>query len=295
VLILYRINLNDIFLVLKDSNITYLIMSYALIIPTIMVRSYRWHILLLTQNLSARYSDSLAFYAFSIFIGTLTPGRIGEISKAFHLKRKGISYGKGLLSVVIDRLADAIILVAFGIAAFVTLGLAPVTVNLCINIMILFFVVVLIAYFVYSHKIGKRVAEKFLYSISPKARKEKIVEEFRAAYLGLKGIGVWTIIFVSALSFIAWMVTFYSLYFCAKCLGFSITFFQMASIGAICALVSMLPISVMGIGTREATLIVLLRELGVSEAGAVALSTLIMSLIVFNALICSLSILSKRT
>jgi len=48
----------------------------------------------------------------------------------------------------------------------------------------------------------------------------------------------------------------------------------------------------MGIGTRDAALILMLGKYGVLEAQAVAFSTLILSMLLFNCLVCSFSLLT---
>jgi len=59
------------------------------------------------------------YYAASLFWGIITPDRIGEAAKIIYLKKKGVSVGRGDLSVVLDRLLDLsllLLLTFFGIS-----------------------------------------------------------------------------------------------------------------------------------------------------------------------------------
>ena len=52
----------------------------------------------------------------SLYIGFVTPGRLGEFIKAVYLKSdKGISLSKGMSSVLIDRLCDLYLLIFLGL------------------------------------------------------------------------------------------------------------------------------------------------------------------------------------
>ena len=54
--------------------------------------------------------DSFLMYCSGLYLGVVTPGRMGEIAKALYLKKDGYSMGKSLVGAVLDRLADFIFL-----------------------------------------------------------------------------------------------------------------------------------------------------------------------------------------
>jgi len=71
------------------------------------------------------------------------------------------------------------------------------------------------------------------------------------------------------------LVHFAGVYILALALGMSLTFWQMTLTMALASLVIMLPISIAGLGTREAVLIPTLALFGQSPEAAVALSLLL--------------------
>ena len=61
---------------------------------------------------------------------------------------------------------------------------------------------------------------------------------------------------------------------------------ELAGISALASLVTLLPISVLGAGTRDLALIVLLAPYGIGRVEALALSTLFLALALANAFMC---------
>ena len=91
---------------------------------------------------------------------------------------------------------------------------------------------------------------------------------------------------------LAWAINYWSVYLFGRAFDFEISYLEMAGIASVFTLVSFIPISVMGMGTRDAVLILLLAKYGVTEAQAVAFSTVCLAFIVSAALICSYSLLT---
>jgi uncharacterized protein (TIRG00374 family) len=59
--------------------------------------------------------DSYLIYMGSLFWGTVTPGRVGDFMKVLYLKRdRAMSIGKGMSSVLVDRVFDLYILLILG-------------------------------------------------------------------------------------------------------------------------------------------------------------------------------------
>src|SRR5438105_4052378 len=67
----------------------------------------RWQIFLRTRGIV--YSHSRAWGAFlsSLYVGLLTPGRVGDVLRIQYLRADlDVPYAEGLASIVIDRLCD---------------------------------------------------------------------------------------------------------------------------------------------------------------------------------------------
>jgi hypothetical protein len=82
-------------------------------------RALRWSYLLRHAGVSISNRDAYRLTLVGIGYGLVTPGRIGELARAFHLDVPG---ARALPSVIWDRLADIVLLEALSIPAFVALG-----------------------------------------------------------------------------------------------------------------------------------------------------------------------------
>ena len=83
-------------------------------------RALRWSYLLRHAGVSITNRDAYRLTLVGIGYGLVTPGRIGELARAFHLDVPG---ARALPSVIWDRLADILLLEALSIPAFVALGM----------------------------------------------------------------------------------------------------------------------------------------------------------------------------
>lgn len=90
----------------------------------ICIKSIRWVGLLECSRTQEKQARQI-FFA-SIFYGMVSPGRIGEFIKIEYLKDLGFSYQKGLFYTICDRFFDVFILVKFSVIALCMLDLLPI-------------------------------------------------------------------------------------------------------------------------------------------------------------------------
>ncbi|NQT03039.1 MAG: flippase-like domain-containing protein [Planctomycetes bacterium] len=290
--ILFRLDVGATIDVIRRTSVWPLVVAYLMFVPSLLFRTQRWAVLIAALGIRMGFWESFNVYAFSTFTGIATPGRLGEFIKAFYLKRKGSSLGLSLFSVFLDRLCDILFLLISGCGALFVIaefddGPAATIAFTLLGVML--GVVVLL---VVTRGKGNKTAIRVLRTVSPpslRGRMTIVYQDFCSGFrkTKLKALGV-----VFLLTALAWGMNYWAVFLVGRALGFDIAFFGMACIAAICALVTLMPVSVMGLGTRDAASILMLGNYGISEAGAVAFSTLILSMILFNAVICSFSLLS---
>ena len=90
---------------------------------------------------------------------------------------------------------------------------------------------------------------------------------------------------VVAISVVENLVGILSVYWLAQALALPVTFVQIAWIRSLLMIVTLIPVSVSGLGVREGGLVVMLAPYAVPQAGAVALSFLLLGKNVFMAFI----------
>ena len=115
-IILFKIDLSKaIGILLSDIRPGYLLAAMFFILLQVSLKAYRWNYLKKRQKMRFSLKDSFLMYLSSLYLGIITPGRVGEFSKILYLKKKGHGMAKSSVSVVIDRLGDLIFLVLVGI------------------------------------------------------------------------------------------------------------------------------------------------------------------------------------
>ncbi len=239
-------------------------------VPLLWMKAQRWRLLLSWQGYHIRAWDAFLYYLSSVSLGVITPGRIGEFSKVFYLKKTGIStLSQGLPSVLVDRFLDLFILVT--VALFGMLWLDPWTgaknmalVGFTGIVTILILLLVIgdfrrIVGWVYRWIPEPRIAGSF----------KEGLDQFAD---GLHVLFQWRLWQAVMLSVLAHGLFFYQCFLIAQAYSLPISYFALAVIMAMTNLFTLLPISIGGLGTREAALLFLLGPMGIGMEWTLAYS-----------------------
>jgi len=266
-----------------------LIAAAFLALPPVLLRTLRWRRLLGVMAMKIGYGRLLAVYAHAIFVGSVTPGRIGEFIKVVRITELGSTRGEALSSVLLDRLFDLFFLAAVGAAGAWGLAVSDGRVEGALVVAIALagasgWGLWKFAYHERFADVRHRLRARLPAAL--RRRFEGVPAEVRTA---ASAFDVRTLAAASGLTLVAWAISYAANYFAGVGLGLEIGYFEMAAISALCSLTALLPISILGAGTRDAVLIVVLARFGATPAQAVALSTLFLGLTLWVALVCGLS------
>jgi hypothetical protein len=219
--------------------------------------------------------DSLIVYWASVYTGIISPGRLGEFIKAFYLKSdKGVSLSKGMSSVLVDRLFDMYLLIILGLLGiwqFDILGKLSSTSLLLLFILILSPLVIL-----NKQLMGKVISLIYKSVINKKVQlRDKIEERFEDFYNGINQLINLKLIYSALLTCLSYSIFFIQCYLIAIAMGISINFITITLFMAISNLISFIPVSISGIGTRDATLIYLFSLVNLKAELAVSYAFLV--------------------
>jgi uncharacterized protein (TIRG00374 family) len=249
--ILTTVDLNELWKNIREVNSSYL--AYGIIFQFLLLflKAFRWHVLNSGSTHSMKIIRSLGEFFESYAIGVITPGRMGEMVKAGHAKEKNKIMETGI-RVLVERGFDlGIFILVAGLALAITF---QEKVAMLIGIIVLFagvFVIIL--------------AIIFMRSASATLFIERLLNRLPFLKLGLNlnfikrqrnvQLAVVLLSIASNLSY------FISCYFLALGLSFDQGFLYISGAVAIAGLFNMLPVTVMGLGTREGTFILLFKPL----------------------------------
>ncbi len=283
VLILFTADLREIFSNIKNISYFHLILAILIIFPMLFNKALCWNYIKRQQGIKYSIKDSTLMYWSGLFIGILTPGRLGEIAKAFYLKKDGHSMGKSLVSVILDRLSDfAFLLVFILIGSLFLLSIFQKQI-----LILILGLIILILLFILLLKIGfiKWILNKiFRIFISQKYQKSWKIN-FQDFINDFKIYKLKNYLIIFLITAFSWLFYYLQMYILAKGLSIHIPLLYLAIAVTVAGFITLIPISISGIGTRDAALILLFAPFLVVKEQVIAFSALILLMILFAAFI----------
>ena len=246
-------------------------MAMLLSVLVVIAKTIRWKYLLRMQEIQYGMKRALIAYFSSIFLASVTPGRIGDLTKMLYLTWDNkANYGKSLSSIIVDKIFDLFFLVLFVLG-----GTLFFTIPTRLKIAVILFGLSLLSVSTLIMKknfISNQILH-FVRMISPKYEK-KLRTASDDFYGGIDSLNSLHLLLPALLSFIAYFLFFFQCYFISLALELSIPFFYLAFSISIANLIALIPISVSGIGTRDAALILLFSFMGLTKEVSVSFSFL---------------------
>ncbi len=292
VALLYSTDLDALLEAFARARPVLLLCAYPLVLPAVALRAWRWQVLLRELGRTVGYFRTLSAYGYAIFVGTVTPGRVGEFIKAAHLTRHGWTTGRAVASVVMDRLYDVSALLGAACAGLVVLWLDLKASGLAVAGALA--LPCLGAAVARSAATSPRLT-RWLSAASPQGPQAIRVRigRFGGEMLGeVARIGAGRIAAAVLLTITSWAVNYAANYLFGLSLNLQIGYLDMLIISAVSSLVTLVPVSVLGVGTRDAALVVLLARYGATQPDAIALSTLFLSLNIWAGVVGAASLLT---
>ena len=101
----------------------------------------------------------------------------------------------------------------------------------------------------------------------------------------IKTLNTRQLVLATSMTFLGWIIYILTMYLLVLSIDIHIPFLYLATCVSIAAVITLIPITISGIGTRDATLIILFSYLGLSKEPAIAFSLTILFMYAVNGLI----------
>lgn len=247
---------------ISSVRVGYYFLSLLGVLLVLGIKSYRWRLLI--RNEGAEYSAYKAFAAYmsSDAIGIVTPGRIGEIARLYYVRQDtAITFYSAFKTIVSDRIFDFTMLGWFGLSGmlfyFKTFGDYPG----------LYYTLGVLALFVIGYIIGIKLLAILLgFKNVRRLPVIKFIYESFMAVIGKHSLTMW------AITLLAYFMYFGFSWLIMISLHLSPSYIDVAFIMSIMSLSTIIPLSVAGFGTREATLVLLFSYYGLASETAISFS-----------------------
>jgi uncharacterized protein (TIRG00374 family) len=262
-----------------------MLLAIVLMAPFVLLKGWRWKLILQDLGHDAPWSKLSFYYVLGIFLGAAMPGQAGDFLKAWYLKEDGCDLGAALLSTVIDRLFDMLIIGLLALSGIYILWRFLPGVGLVVTLVgmlaaIAFFLSVLL-----SRRWRDWLIDRVLRYLIPAAVRRILGEHGVRAYLDRFFLSWRNVALGTAVSLCSFAITFYRLWLCLPALGKTLPVGVFIPTMALMALGSLL--SVAGLGTRTAVLLAILSApaLGWSTAEILSLDALILFFSIENLIV----------
>lgn len=261
--ILSTLDLNTTKHVVGKTNFFFLFVAFLFNLIILIVKSMRWKAILdkIGENIS--FLKATLYFSSGVFLGIVTPAKIGEIAKIVYLKHENISYTKGFVSIVIDRLQDIVFFLIIGFSGIVVFF--PHFFSFHQNKIILFSIgtcVLAGAALMLRKKITALLFFRF--------------PTIQQTFSNIKGYMNYNLFYTLVYTFLAICFSYMQVWLISLAFGFQLDLPKLIAVVSIAELISLLPISISGIGTRDAVFIFFLQTETVNTESIVLFSTAIL-------------------
>jgi glycosyltransferase 2 family protein len=264
ILLFSRIDLSDVVSTLAAVRWVPVTVSLVLVAPFFVVKGWRWRLLLDAYGRPIRLLEAVELYTIAAGAGAFTPGAIGDFSKGLAPTVGGRAVG--LWTSALDRLYDVAILVLLGLAAAAAWLHDPGS----------------------EAALALSVAGGSAIAWALRARVVRLIALVLPSFPQDTTAIDRTALPAAAATVVATGIAFVRFALLVAALGLPLDGFDTFVCFVLTSGVAALPLSIAGLGTRDALLLGYLRAHGVAPANAIALSSLCLLLFLWNGIIAAL-------
>ncbi len=258
-LLVYKIGAQDIFNIIKTTSPLAFLIIFIGYLLNALLNSASFYFILSTIGAPLRYSRIFLSFVKSWGIGSVLPGKVGDLSIIYFLKKEGINARDSTAMYAIDKM---VVLLFFVIIAMITAWLfLPVNAFY----LLLAFLLFSIASFFMFLRYGKALIRKLFGKYS------KYIESFHAnIHLITKKPLLLFILFI--ISSLRWLVLSFSMWILLSMANEHVSFAYVFLFSVTANILALLPVTVSGIGLKEAAFVYLYALIGASTSIVLAVS-----------------------
>jgi len=271
--ILSRVDIWTIISVIRHIHMEMLLVIALCSLSISVCKAFRWKQLLRLYGVKCKIKNVLIAYFMGTFLGVITPARIGDVSRVYYLKKisnPDISSGQLFSNIIADRIFDLLVVLIVAL-----LGNAYFFSKYFFILVISFSLLSLGVILLYKirHKIISPI-RKILERLETLFPKISLQFHFDEIIKGLRALRTWRIIYPSIINIISFGVFYVTLMIIASVLGINISFLYLMVGMSTAMLFSVLPITIAGVGVRDAVLIFYFSAVGISNEVTISFSFL---------------------
>jgi uncharacterized protein (TIRG00374 family) len=269
IIIVSTLDLEKIIYIFSKISPVYSILSFLAIIPLLVLTTIEWQLLLKKQKIKVSFWYSIKNFFIGYFYGFITPGAIGAYTRSIYLsKESGVPLPKCVSNIIIFNTIDFLGMLIVG--AIGAIYLSSIYPNFFYIIILIIIVVISLFSFFFKNKRSRILFTKIVQSRIFATVKDRIENSIASFYEDIPKFK--DIILPFGISVFGWFLKYIMMFFIAKLFFIEIPFLYFIMIMAVADVIASLPISIYGLGTREAALITMFKFWDVQSENIVTLS-----------------------
>lgn len=249
VLILIQIDRQQLLEQLRKTDLWLLGTGFTLIFLIYYCKAKRFEVLVHATGIRLSAAKHWRIFNIGIFLASITPGKLGEMGRAAYLKAAGVQTVVAVAITVLDRIIDMLLIGMIAVVgAGILFGWAWLMIGSCV------FIIAMLILWLFRH------------------RMHAVIKHIR------RDIATPVILWTCA----AWAAYFVSTIIIARSVGIDTPVPVLVAVLTFSGILSLLPIAPSGLGTRDATFVILLAPYGVEAEKAVAFALLMFISIILS-------------
>jgi uncharacterized protein (TIRG00374 family) len=273
--IVQRTGVERIAAILADADPRRLVWAPFLVGAIMLARGLRWRYVLRCIGIEYGLLRSTAVWTIGFFASSVTPAKAGDAVRAVYVRNdSGRSMGEALLTVFIDRIWDLGFILAAGIASAFVFSRRYVEIAQ-IPLLVAAVAAIAVAVAVMTRRGAMRAVLKPLFTVLvPQRYREGLTANFHTFYDALRTYGAdpRRALAMAGMTLLTWSLIFLLAVYVAWLLRIPVPAGYIVLIMPVVTLVEIIPFSISGLGTRDATVIYFFAAVGVGSAEAVGFS-----------------------
>lgn len=263
--LLSKTNLKELLSILRSTEPVFLSLAFLSFLTAMILSTLRWRVLLIFEGRKPSFSSMLRAYLVSLFVGNILPSGGLDIVRGYYLSKARGAKSTSFASVAVDRVLGFVAIFLYVVVGFL-LGYPELKEFRFI------FIIALVSFAVAVFLIFQEPVHRFLKKLlSPHSVGEKLMR-FYEAILSYRR-NPHQLLYALFISFGIQFFFVLAAYLDGIALGFSLPFLKCLIFISFINFLSMLPITVSGIGVREGGFVVFMSDI-MGRAGALSLSLL---------------------
>jgi uncharacterized protein (TIRG00374 family) len=281
--LLRRIDLSRLVELVRDADLRFLATPIALLITFLIFAALRWRILLESLGTRLAMRRLVAYYFVGLFFNNFLPTTVGgDALRGYYLSREGSGKAEAFASVFVERLSGIVALLILASAASLVIyaSLGDSTVVLWISAGIAVTAAIIFSFFsaTVASAIEPGLARLTFFGLG--AKLTRFLSALRLYRAQRRAVGA-----AVAISCLIQSLHICANFFVGRAIGVEVSLRYYFLFVPIITVVSMLPLTINGVGIRENAFVLLFGRVGMGAAEATSISLLVFATWVLISLI----------